>query len=85
MKRLSMLVCLLSMPASGWAQGLPFDFDPEPVAIEAVQSSPIASTRRDEANGTRPVRYAARNVRMVNGTSPMAAELDMSRLPDAER
>ncbi|MET0375479.1 MAG: hypothetical protein ABW128_14650 [Rhizorhabdus sp.] len=85
MKRPIILTSLMLIPASGWAQGLPLDFDPEPVAVEAVQAPPAASSPRDEIKRPLPVRYAERSVRMVNGSSPMAEDLDMSRLPNSGR
>lgn len=85
--RLFILAGLLLLPTSGWAQRFTLDADSEPMVAEApavVQATPSA---QDSAAPARPraVRYAQGAVRMVNGTSPMAAELDMRRLPSNGR
>lgn len=83
MIRLSILAGLLLLPASGWAQRFSAEFDSEPVAVEAPAAAQATPTAQGSAAPPRPrpVRYAQGAVRMVNGTSPMAAELDMRRLP----
>lgn len=83
MIKLSILAGLLLAPASGWAQRFSAEYDPEPVAVEAPATAQPAQPAQDSAAPARPraVRYAQGAVRMVNGTSPMAAELDLRRLP----
>ncbi|KRB82822.1 hypothetical protein ASE00_12435 [Sphingomonas sp. Root710] len=83
MIKLSILAGLLLVPASGWAQRFSAEYDPEPIAVEAPAVAQPTQPAQDSAVAARPraVRYAQGAVRMVNGTSPMSAELDMRRLP----
>lgn len=87
MIKLSILAGLLLVPASGWAQRFSAEYDSEPVAVEAPAAVQAAQPAQDSAAPARPraVRYAQGAVRMVNGTSPMSAELDMRRLPASGR
>lgn len=87
MKRFPLLIALLLVPAAGWAQAFPIDFDPDSPALDTPAAPQSAAPVREADAPPRPraVRYAQRSVRMVAGTSPMAAELDLTRLPAGER
>ena len=89
MTRLLMLIALLFAPASGWAQEFSAHFDSDVDAAYAAEAPQPAQPAIEAGTAAgaraRSVRYAQRSVRMVPGTSPMAAELDMTRLPQARR